>query len=91
MTDEQEYRHKTQCDRVLQYIEEFGSITTRDAMNDLGIFRLASRIHDLKTKRGIELKKRMIEVKNRYGDTVSIAEYSKANEQGEIEPWAKAQ
>lgn len=37
-----------QTDRVLDYIREFGSITQLEALRDLGVFRLASRISDLK-------------------------------------------
>lgn len=41
--------HKpTQNDRILDYIHEFGSITQMEALRDLGIMRLASRISDLK-------------------------------------------
>ena len=39
-----------QTDRVLAYIREFGSITQLEALRDLGVFRLASRISDLKNK-----------------------------------------
>lgn len=38
----------TQCDLILKYIRDFGSITTWQAMMDLGVARLASRIYDLK-------------------------------------------
>lgn len=41
---------KTQCERILEYITEFGSITTLEAFKDLGCTRLASRICDLKRK-----------------------------------------
>ena len=33
-----------QVDRILDYMRRYGSITTLDAMLDLGILRLASRI-----------------------------------------------
>ena len=33
----------TQAQRVLDYIDEFGSITQLDALKDLGVMRLASR------------------------------------------------
>jgi len=38
----------TQCEMILNYIEQHGSIDAWRAMNDLKIMRLASRIHDLK-------------------------------------------
>lgn len=43
----------TQCERIIKYINDFGSITTYQAFTDLGITRLASRIHDL-SERGYE-------------------------------------
>ena len=38
----------TQCQRIVDYIRQFGSISTLEAFRDLGVARLASRIHDLK-------------------------------------------
>ena len=66
---------KSQCERIIDYINEFGSITTREAFNDLGCTRLASRIHDLKRK-GYEFNKQYETGKNRYGDAVSYIRYS---------------
>ena len=43
----------TQNDRVLSYIRKFGSINPIQALADLGVMRLASRIADLKRMGGI--------------------------------------
>lgn len=67
----------TQAQRVLEYIEEFGSITQLDALRDLGVMRLASRISDLK-KQGIPIKSEIESVKNRYGENCYIKRYSLA-------------
>lgn len=64
----------TQNERVLRYIMDFGSITTLQAFADLGVTRLASRIHDLKMA-GYNIKKTMRSSTNRYGDPVSFAAY----------------
>ena len=64
----------TQCDRVIQYIKDFGSISTLEAMADLGILRLASRIFDLKEK-GYEFEKTRVYTKNRYGEKTHYDEY----------------
>lgn len=64
----------TQCERVLAYIEDFGSITSLQAMQDLGCMRLASRINDLK-RMGYPVRKRSAKAENRYGETVYFAEY----------------
>jgi biotin synthase-like enzyme len=65
----------TQADRVLEYIREFGSITQLEALRDLGVMRLASRITDLK-KRGYNIIKTTDTVKNRYDETCRIKRYS---------------
>lgn len=63
-----------QTERVLQYIKDFGSINPLQALNDLGIMRLASRICDLRSE-GYVITKEMKKSKNRYGETVYFAEY----------------
>lgn len=67
----------TQAERILSYIEEFGSITQMDALRDLGCMRLASRISDLK-KKGYPISSETEPVKNRYGETSYIKRYSLA-------------
>lgn len=64
----------TQCERILQYIEENGSITQLDALREFGCMRLASRMCDIK-KMGYAVIKRTEKSKNRYGDTVTYARY----------------
>ena len=39
----------SQCEMIIKYIRDFGSITTLQAFRDIGCTRLASRINDLKT------------------------------------------
>lgn len=70
----------TQCERVMNYIQEFGSITTLEAFNDLGITRLASRISDLSSE-GIEFERVRETRKNRYGEKVSYIRYSLKGEE----------
>lgn len=64
----------TQCERVIQYMRDFGSITSAQAMMDLGVYRLAARISELKSA-GWEIERRMIPDTNRYGEPVHFAEY----------------
>ena len=71
--------HKpTQNERILDYIEEFGSITQLEALQDLGIMRLASRISDLK-RLGYPIDSKVETVKNRYGEKCHIKRYFTAN------------
>lgn len=65
----------TQCDRIIDYLNRFGSITTREAFNDLGIARLASRICDL-TKQGYKFDREYESAKNRFGESTSFVRYS---------------
>jgi hypothetical protein len=45
------------------------------AWSELGIYRLASRINDLR-KAGHKIKTKKVEVVNRWGESSYIAEYS---------------
>ena len=65
----------TQAQRVLDYIKEFGSITQIEALRDLGVMRLASRITDLR-RQGVRIKSVTDTVKNRYGESCHIKRYS---------------
>lgn len=64
----------TQCERVLQYMRDFGSINPLQALGDLGVMRLGARVYDLK-RDGHNISRRMVTAKNRYGEAVSFAEY----------------
>lgn len=64
----------TQCERVLRYMRDFGSINPVQAMHDLGVMRLGARIFDLK-RDGHKIGRRMVAAKNRYNEAVSYAEY----------------
>ena len=70
--------HKpTQNERILDYIEEFGSITQLEALTELGVMRLASRISDLRRK-GVPIVSETVVVKNRFGEDCYIKRYSLA-------------
>ena len=64
----------TQCDKIVDYMKKFGSITQLEALQDLGCMRLASRISDLRYQ-GYAIGRRMKTSKNRFGDDVCFAEY----------------
>lgn len=66
---------KTQCEQIHWYMLKYGKITTREAMQDLGCYRLASRIHDLKNM-GIFIDKEMVTVYTRWGTSTQVASYS---------------
>jgi len=64
----------TQIQRILNYLEAGNTITTLNAFNELGITRLAARVHELK-RQGHPINKKTISVTNRYNEKCSVAEY----------------
>ena len=64
-----------QCDKILAYIKEHGSITPLDAQREFGCMRLASRMSDLKA-RGYNVTSKMETAKNKNGEPVSYARYT---------------
>ena len=64
----------TQCERILKFMDDFGSISTMQAFNDLGVTRLASRIHDLR-RMGIVIESETLTGKNRYGESTHYSVY----------------
>ena len=67
----------TQCDRMLKYMDDFGSITTVQAVLDLGIASPTKRISDLR-KRGENIVSEVILCKNRYGQPTHYFKYRRA-------------
>jgi biotin synthase-like enzyme len=65
----------TQCKRILQYIEEFGSITNREASFHLGILNFGARMTDLR-KQGVHFEVKQEQGKNRYGDICTYNRYT---------------
>lgn len=65
----------SQCNRVLQHLQAYGSITPLEAMQEYGIMRLGARIYDLK-KMGYSIDRIIETGKNRHGESISYARYS---------------
>jgi len=63
----------TQGNRVLNYMRQYGSITTLEAFKDLGITRLAGVIFELRKDYNIVSKTE--ESRNRYGEKTSYSRY----------------
>lgn len=66
---------KSQKERILDYMNEFGSISSWEAFRDLGITRLAARCSDIEAD-GIVLNHRREATTNRYGEKVYYTRYS---------------
>ena len=66
----------TQAERIIDYIEKFGSISRKEAFNDLGITELSARICELQ-KKGYTFTKTQETSKNRFGEAVTYTRYSR--------------
>ena len=62
-------------ERVLKYMQDFGSITTLDAIKDLGDTRLSDKIYRLK-KDGYAIRTQPESSKNRWGENTHFVRYS---------------
>lgn len=65
---------RKQMARVLDYIDEFGSITSLDAFRDLGITRLSAVIFDLRAL-GYNIQSDTEVQFNRYGEKAHFSRY----------------
>ena len=70
---------ETQCQMILQYINDFGSISPLEAMQDIGCMRLAARIQDLE-EQGYVFETKSEGGRNRWGKKTSWTRYSLAKE-----------
>lgn len=64
----------TQRDRVLEYINMYGYITSYDAFSKIGCTQLATRISELKDK-GYKFRKQRIKTLNMFGDKTHYDKY----------------
>ena len=64
----------TKKQRVLRYLEEFGSITSLEAITELGDTRLAATILELKQD-GYNISKKSESSNNRFGEKRTYARY----------------
>lgn len=60
-------------ERVLNYIRDFGSITTFEAFTELGCTRLSEYIRQLRIE--YDIKDEWITSTNRYGEKVQFKKY----------------
>lgn len=64
----------TQKDRIINYIREFGSISSWEAYSDLGITQLGDRIDQLK-KEGFKFRTEWESNTNRFGEKTEYKRY----------------
>ena len=66
-----------QKDRVMKYLKDFGSISTLEAMKDIGVMRLGARIWEL-IREGWTISAETECSENRYGQKTRYARYRRA-------------
>jgi len=66
---------RNQKERIIAYMERFGSITTAQAFIDLGVSRLSARIFDIKED-GYAIDEEWVTAKNRFGEDVTFKKFS---------------
>lgn len=71
-----------QQERVLKYMQDFGSISSLEAFQDLGVTRLSAIIHTLRHKKGYVIKADRESCKNRWNEPVWYARYTMVNSYG---------
>ena len=64
--------HKT---RLISYLEQYGEITSLQAIQDLGNTRLSATIHTLRHVDNYQILSDMVEVPNRFGGITKVARY----------------
>ena len=65
----------TQEQRVIQYIETYGSISPLEAFRDLGITKLATIVSRLTLQHGMTFYKAYLPAYNRFGEVVYYMRY----------------
>ena len=65
----------SQATDIIEYCMKHGSITTKQAMDDLGCYRLSARVYDIRSF-GITVNREMVTVKNRNGEDCRVAKYT---------------
>ena len=63
-----------QREKIVLYIQKFGSISSMEAFQDLGIIRLSARIYELREE-GYKFEETFKASKNRFGESVSYKRY----------------
>jgi len=64
----------TQTERLHEWLKSGKSIDPLTSWQELGIYRLAARINDLKNQ-GVTIHKDSRSVRNRFGEKVTVASY----------------
>ena len=67
----------SQNDRLLNHLQTKGSINPMEAWSEIGLYRLAARINDLRNA-GHQINSQLVTVANRFGEKCKVASYTLA-------------
>ena len=76
-------KRPAQAELALSYMKEHGSITSLEALIELGIMSFPKRVCELE-QMGYLIKRKTETVVNRYGKKVSVKRYSLIEEEGVV-------
>ena len=65
----------TQSEKVLRHLQDYGSITPMEALQDYSCMRLGARIWELK-RDGHDIRSEIVVGRNRYGEKIHYARYT---------------
>ena len=65
----------TMYDRILRHLQDYGSITSLEAIQEYGCTRLSHYIWLMRRKNNIDVKDETILTKNKYGEKVPFKKY----------------
>ncbi len=68
-------QRETQYTQIIEYLNKHGSITPAEAWDTYGISKLATRISEMRLKKGMFIKKTMEVGRNRSGIASRYARY----------------
>lgn len=68
-----------QCEKIKDYIRQFGSISSMEAFKDLGITRLSARMLEIE-RQGFPIEKKLEYSTNRFGESVHYVRYCLSEE-----------
>ena len=78
--DISEKTRSNQIKRILKYLETHDGITQYEAIKNISVMRLASRICDMEQKLGMRIDRKWISGTNKYGEKYRAKKYWIARE-----------
>lgn len=75
----------TKTKAIMNHLQEYGNITTWEAIKEYGVTRLSAIIYNLRYKYNMNIVNQTIDFIDRYGTSSSFVKYILVKEQGNNE------